>query len=278
MALSADRNTTQRQGRQYEYEAAADKVFYAGCLVVLNSSGYAEPATAATAKIAVGRCDEALDTTGLAAGAERVRVKAGIFKWEKNGTVDRTSIGDTVYIHDDATVKTSSSSTSAAGILVDVDAVDGKPWVMTEHPAVPGATGLLAANNLSDVGTAATARANIGANVGLACVEIGNLAGAAATRYGFVAPAAITITKMRSVLLGHALATGDATLTGKIAGVAITGGVITITQAGSAIGDLDSATPSAANTATAGQFVEALVGGTNDDADAFALLTFEYTF
>lgn len=278
MALSTDRNTPESAAINFEYEAAADKVFYAGALVVLNSSGYAEPATAATGKIAVGRCEEALDTTGLAAGAVRVKVMAGVFKWEKNGTVDRTSIGDTLYIHDDQTVKTSSSSTSAAGILVKVDEVDGKPWVMTQAPTVPGATGLLAANNLSDVSTPATARANIGANVGLACVEIGNLVAADATRYGFVAPATIVITKLRSVLLGAALAGGDATLTGKIATVAITNGAITIAEAGSAIGDVDSATPTAANTATVGQFVEALVGGGNTDTDAFALLTFEYTY
>ena len=64
--------------------------------------------------------------------------------------------------------------------------------------------------------------------------------------------------------LNAALATGDATLTGKIGANAITNGVITITQAGSAAGDVDSATPSAAKTVAAGDVISFTGGGTSD--------------
>lgn len=55
------------------------------------------------------------------------------------------------------------------------------------------------------------------------------------------------IKNMWSVING-AIATADADLTAKIGGTAVTGGVITVTQSGSAAGDVDSATPSGANT------------------------------
>src|ERR1043165_8945630 len=45
-------------------------------------------------------------------------------------------------------------------------------------------------------------------------------------------------------MLGSVLSTADATCTTSIAGTAITGGAIVITQSGSAIGDLDAASVS----------------------------------
>lgn len=78
--------------------------------------------------------------------------------------------------------------------------------------------------------------------------------------YYLVAPLAGRISKIYSVIDG-AVATADVTITAKIATVAVTGGVVTIATAGSAAGDVDSATPTAANTVTAGQAIEFLVTG-----------------
>ena len=100
-----------------------------------------------------------------------------------------------------------------------------------------------------------------------------DLVAANAVLYGIVSPIAGTIVDIRSVLKGHALAAGDTTLTGKIGGAAITNGVITITQAGSAIGDKDSATPTAANVVAVGDEIQFLTGGANTDAAAFAQLS-----
>jgi hypothetical protein len=150
-------------------------------------------------------------------------------------------------------------------------------WVHIPTLAAP-TTGLLAANNLSDVGTAATARANLGvskAQIGpLRCT---NLVGGDAKVYRVVSQHAGTIDKISSILEGAALTTGDATLTCSINGTPITTGAITITQAGSAEGDIDTVSPSAAKTVAVGDAIEVTVGGTNDATGAFADVTFQIT-
>jgi predicted RecA/RadA family phage recombinase len=81
-----------------------------------------------------------------------------------------------------------------------------------------------------------------------------------------VSPVAGDITRLDSVLLGGAVTTNDAVVTGKIgaagAGTPITNGVITITAAGSAIGDKDTASPTAANSVVAGDLIYFTVSGT----------------
>lgn len=104
-------------------------------------------------------------------------------------------------------------------------------------------------------------------------VDVATLVGTGV--YGVPCPVAGTVTKVWSRLKAP-LTTGDATLTPKIGATAITGGALTITQAGSAIGDIDSATPSAANTVAAGSNLSVTVGGTND-AVVGATVVFEIT-
>lgn len=78
--------------------------------------------------------------------------------------------------------------------------------------------------------------------------------------YYMVMPHAGTISKIWSVIDGS-VATADVTLTFNIGATPITGGVVTIATAGSAAGDVDSATPSAANVVTAGQAINFVVTG-----------------
>ena len=81
-----------------------------------------------------------------------------------------------------------------------------------------------------------------------------------------VIPWNCNVTKIYSVI-DAAPTTADETLTFKNnAGTALTGGVITITQAGSADGDIDSATPTANNSFTAGQKMTVSIGGENGTA------------
>lgn len=83
--------------------------------------------------------------------------------------------------------------------------------------------------------------------------------------YYLVIPYAGVISKAWSVIDG-AITGSDTTLTLEIANVAVTNGVITITQSGSAAGDVDSCTPTAANTLTAGQALEIVCnGGASND-------------
>ncbi len=89
-----------------------------------------------------------------------------------------------------------------------------------------------------------------------------------------VIPYACDIVKIWTAL-DQAIAGSDVVLTAKIATVAITNGVITITQSGSAAGDVDSATPTGANTVTAGQAIEIACNGGTSTVDAHAHCTIE---
>lgn len=81
-----------------------------------------------------------------------------------------------------------------------------------------------------------------------------------------VLPFACTVTKIYSVI-DRALTTGNETLTFKDdGGTSLTSGVITITQSASADGDIDSATPTANNTFTAGEKLTCTIGGENGTA------------
>lgn len=82
----------------------------------------------------------------------------------------------------------------------------------------------------------------------------------AAASYFMVSPLAGSVTKCYSVI-DSALASADNLITLKIATVAVTNGVITITQSGSAAGDVDVCTPTAANALTAGQAIEIVSNG-----------------
>jgi hypothetical protein len=270
MALSADKKTQMRAGDYYVYPCAASKTFYKGAVVVLDSSGNAEPATAATGKICVGIAEES--KTSTVAAAETIKVRVGEFLLENSGSdpVTKADIGSVVYTEDDETVAKTSGTNSVVGYMTDISS-DGV-WVKIHAPANANPSGAcLTANNLSDV-TAADARENIGADEHHIAVRISNLVAADAKVYGLPAPVAGDITAIRTVLNEAALAGGDATITAAIGGVGVTGGVVTITQSGSAVGDVDLASPSAANTVAAGDYISFTVGGANTDTDAFAEL------
>ena len=63
-------------------------------------------------------------------------------------------------------------------------------------------------------------------------------------------------------MIGSVVSTADATCTTSIAGTAITGGSFVITQAASAIGDLDNALPTAANVCNEGESIKFAFTGT----------------
>ena len=64
----------------------------------------------------------------------------------------------------------------------------------------------------------------------------------------------------------NAITTADAGLSFEIGGVAVGGGGITVTQSGSAAGDVDSATPSSANYVEEGQTIEMITDGASATA------------
>jgi hypothetical protein len=80
-----------------------------------------------------------------------------------------------------------------------------------------------------------------------------------------VSPIAGNITKIYTVIYG-AITVGDATVTAEIGGTLVTDSSITIANAGSAAGVVDSSTPSAANSITAGGAIEIITDGGSTDA------------
>jgi hypothetical protein len=64
----------------------------------------------------------------------------------------------------------------------------------------------------------------------------------------------------------NAITTADAAITFEIGGTAITGGAITVTQSGSAAGDVDSSVPTAANRVEEGEAIEIISDGGSSTA------------
>ena len=64
----------------------------------------------------------------------------------------------------------------------------------------------------------------------------------------------------------NAITTADAELSFEIGGTAVTGGGITVTQSGSAAGDVDTAEPTAENSVNEGQAIEMITDGGSSTA------------
>ena len=111
--------------------------------------------------------------------------------------------------------------------------------------------------SLKLAGTAVTATA---AEINEMVLTLDIADGSADATYYLVSPHAGAISKIWSVT-DAAVSTADITITANIGATAVTGGVVTIATAGSAAGDIDSATPSAANVVTAGQAINFVVAG-----------------
>jgi hypothetical protein len=91
-------------------------------------------------------------------------------------------------------------------------------------------------------------------------LTLGIADGSAEAVYYLVCPHAGDIAKIYSVIDG-VVGTADITITAAIGATPVTNGVVTIATAASAAGDVDVATPTAANTVTAGQAINLTVTG-----------------
>jgi hypothetical protein len=151
---------------------------------------------------------------------------------------------------------------TGTGLLVfnDSPVLAGIPTADTASPADNSTQ--LATTAYADAAAAAT-MAGITAtateiNQYILTLEIAD--GSAEAVYYLVCPHAGDIKSIQTVIDG-AVSTADITITSKIGATGITGGVVTIATSSSAAGDIDSATPSALNTVTAGQAVNFTVTG-----------------
>jgi hypothetical protein len=270
-AVTEARDTHVREGDFYVFDVKDGENIYEGTLCQLDTNGEIIEATTGTTAVGGFVAEE----TVLSASSNKVKVRSNVLaKFENGDSITKTSIGDAAYGFDNATVKKTSTGLSVVGYIEQVDS-DGV-WVRLSSIIV---SGLAAANNLSDVGSAATSRSNLGVDrIQVQLVSDLDLvsANAAQFRYVHVGPD-MTITRLASVISG-ALGGGDATITADIGGVAVTNGVITITQSGSAEDDVDAANPTAANTLSEGDVLTLTVGGSQTTASRTASVSMELTF
>ena len=164
-AATKDRNTPEIEGTIFSYGVKAATKLYAGTMICLDAAGKAVAGSTATTLTAVGRAQEQVDNSAGLDDALNVKVKRGIFRFSNSTAGDAiadTEIGDVCYIVDDQTVaKTDGGSTrSPAGIVQEVDAQG--VWVLIGYGPAAASGALLAANNLSDVGSKGTSRTNLG--------------------------------------------------------------------------------------------------------------------
>lgn len=250
-ALTAARRTTSRPAMIIALGVAASTTIYQGGMVALNASGYAVPASASPTLKVLGRAMANVDNAAGSNGALIVEAEAGCFRFENSEGGDAISsddIGKPCYAVDDQTLALTSNGGARpiAGLVADVDA-DGV-WVLL------GVEARSAAEAQADGDTQAT---------DVIAVHIASLA--AAGPHYTVAGIAGTITKIYTIIDAE-LATGNAVLTTSINGTPIDDGAVTITQTGSAAGDLDESTPTANNVIAVGDKISIAKTGTNDAA------------
>lgn len=250
MPLTQDRKTLERKGEILAIAVAAATIIYQGSLVAQNAAGNLVPASADATLRVVGMALEHKDNSDGAAGDLTCRVAFGCYRWANSSSGDAITVahrGRNCFAVDDFTValtEGASGNRPTAGVIVDVD--DSGVWVATGFAAAGGAS-------------AAAAVAG-GTNLLFGRIDDNVGANAAVMRYVHRGPAA-TIRSIATII-DRALTTGNETITAAINGNAVTGGVVTITQSGSAAGDVDIAEPTAANVLEEGDVLTLTVGGT----------------
>ena len=240
-ALTADVDRSQKEGVIKSYKIAASTTIYkgAGCMVV-SGTGYLVPMADTASGIFVGVALEGVDNSSGSDGDLSVRVRAdGRFSFTCTGATV-ADIGKDVYASDDTTVLMTGQSNDVWVGKIDGDITTNTVWVdIGEKRNVLATYKQNLITEIVDVSTGQTIYVPI------------NFAG--------------TVTRITSVLYG-AITVGDAVLTCSIGAVAITGGAITIANAGSAAGDIDTVVPSAANVVAQGDYIKIVADGGSTDA------------
>lgn len=127
-ALTADRNTVNREGSDFEFPVAAATKLFAGSIVGFNAgAANASKGVVSTTFKTAGVAVEQADNSAGAAGDVRVKVRRGTWRFANSAAGDAITladIGSDCYVVDDQTVaKTNGTNTrSVAGKVRDVDA------------------------------------------------------------------------------------------------------------------------------------------------------------
>lgn len=119
--------TSRREGLLRDFPVKAGARLFSGTLVCLDATGFAVRGAVSTTLQAVGRCEEGVDNTVGADGAQTVRVGQGCFRFANSTAGDlitNIDVDKPCFIVDDNTVaKTNGGATrSQAGIVRAVEA------------------------------------------------------------------------------------------------------------------------------------------------------------
>lgn len=221
--------TDERLGEIDYYPVAAATKIPAGVLVGLNAGGAAVSASDAVSIRVIGRAEETVDNTSGAAGDLSVNVKRGVFKFANSAAhaITAAMVRKMSYVEDNQTVASTSTYLSPAGTIRGVDA-DGGVWIDTRSVSAAGRSGLTDSTT-GTVGT--TLAAGVGINtvtfpIENASIANGDIVVAYVPGYRFKLLKATYVTN-KVVTTAAKLST----ITPKISGVAVTGGVISLTSA-----------------------------------------------
>jgi hypothetical protein len=235
MAALAGSRDTKRRGEDvliedYEFDVAASTKIYQGSMVATDASGNAVPASASAALIVWGRAELEADNSSGLAGAKRVRVKRGAFRWANGDSIAKADIGKLCYASDDQTVNKGDGGAARplAGRIVDVDS----SGVYVEHASGPFGGQITAAGTYAPTMTGV---ANVDGTPTVTQAffqRVGNIVRVEATVV--IDPtAATTVTQARMSL---PVASG-LTAAGDLSGVAVREGGAVATASGSCKGD-----------------------------------------
>lgn len=190
MAATKDRDSRIKASarRKRTFDVAASTTIFKGTMVVIDASGYAIPATAASGRRPVGIATEQADNSGGSAGDITVEVETGVHLMENDDLVQADE-GSLCYLQDDQTVgKLAADSGAPAGIVDEVVSGGAYVYFSGGEPAADDVTAedvdaagavsnLTRLTRLSVDGTAAFTLANglyIGQHKHIVCVAATN--------------------------------------------------------------------------------------------------------
>ena len=133
-ALTANRDTREREARVRRYPVLSGELMYAGGMAaILGSTGELEMASDKAGLAVMGRVEEFVDNSSDGLSCQ---VKTGCFLFGNSSShpVASSSIGSFCYVEDDSTVSSSGGVNSiVAGVVFDVDS--SGVWVSIESKA-----------------------------------------------------------------------------------------------------------------------------------------------
>lgn len=110
MALTANAQRVEKEGRLIEFPVKTGVKIYKGALVKIAADGYLAPQAAEVGAVHAGVAYEYCDATGLASGVEKCRVETGRAFYMNGSGFTVADIGKDVFASDDNTISTTQGS------------------------------------------------------------------------------------------------------------------------------------------------------------------------